>query len=153
MAGIPSLKDMHPRAWVEAMRELREQIADDAARVLDHCDTPDVAQPKLQEIFDHYSGFDLNGLWENRSETSISVEVKIHDDTMVFWVFPTRAYQSIVCTTDGYWWLDHHGIDADDANRHQTHRTLVLRLLDLLPWANDDELLEIAAIEIASRAG
>lgn len=153
MVAVPSLDELTPRAWLEAMDRVRDATAEEAARVLDTTTNPAEAIGPLQAIFDRYNDVDLRAQFsEEVLEDDLSVEVRMHDDTLVFWVFPTEDYESIVYTDAGYWWLDHDGV-AGAADRHAIHRDLVLRLLRILPWANDDDLQEMVAIEIASRAG
>ncbi len=153
MEMLPSLEDMTPADWVVAMRGLRDAVAERAAAVLDRHTTAAEAVAELQRVFDRYNDPRLGAQFSDEVvEVDYSVEVRAHDDALVFWVFPTEDYETIVYTAKGYWWLDHQGTDADN-DRHALHCDLILRLLRLLPWANDDDLLEMAAIEIASRAG
>lgn len=152
-AELPTLSTLEPRAWVTAMRALRAHVADSAAYILDYEDTPESALPKLQPIFDAYTSLDINEHSEDRPESPLYIDMKVNADALVFWVFPTRSYESIVYTDAGYWWLNDAGADDAEATHHQLHRALILRLLKMIPWADDDNLDEIAAIEAATRAG
>lgn len=151
---LPSLKSMEPRAWVDAMHALRGRVADAAATILDTHDTPESARPELKPIFDAYTDLDINGNSEDRRQGRLYIEIKINNRALVFWVFPTQNYESIVYnTTEEYWWVDHDGADDAQASTHELHQRLILRLLEMIPWADDDNIAEIAAIEAATRAG
>ena len=178
MTTLPTLSDLHPSQWVQAMRRIRNEVAEEAASVLDRYEVPADAHPELQAIFNQFTQIDVNTPALSRLEAVLAVEIRPQHDSLVFWVFPTEAYQSIVFTRPGYWQIapaagggahrtgqshtsqmvpgttnspDFH--DKNAVNRHEVHRELACQLLKLIPWANDDALAEIAAIEIASRAG
>jgi hypothetical protein len=154
MPYIPSLDEMPPAEWLEAMRGLRYQLVERAATVLDLHTTPQQAAPHLQELFDRYRVIDLGlDFGEKLPSRELSVEIQAHEDTLTVWVYPTESYESLVYTDHGHWWFDHRGPKNWGESRHELHRQVVSRLLDLLPWANDDDLYEMLAIEIGSRSG
>lgn len=153
MVDFPSFEALHPRDWVRAMRAVRERTAEAGARVLDAHRVPALAQPQLQELLDDFTGIDLNTPTISRLEAQLSVEVHAHADSLVFWIFPTRRYLTITPTPAGHWWLEPAGAHPATGEAHQIHVELMLRLLEMLPWADDDALAELAAIEIATRAG
>ncbi|AWV89205.1 hypothetical protein DN745_07565 [Bradymonas sediminis] len=144
---------MPPQRWVAQMRALRERVADAAALVLDLEDTPEGALPRLQPIFDAYTALKMGADADYPRNSNVSVEMRIHGDALRCWVFPTRNYESIVFTEMGYWWANHAGVDDPNPNPHQVHRALMLRVLQMIPWANDDNIDQLAAIEAATRAG
>jgi hypothetical protein len=154
MAALPSLNNLSPDQWVEEMKALRDQVVDESARILDAHPTPERAAPPLQQLFARYDTPDLD-LPAGRDIASprFSLEVRHQGDMLIVWAFPTEEYESLVYTTHDHWWFDHRGVDNASRDRHDIHRTVTRRILDLLPWANEDDLLEIAAIEISSRAG
>lgn len=153
MTGLPSFKDLNPGEWVRVMRSARSRSAERAAALLDAHRLPAAAQPGLQEVLDEFTRMDLNTPAVNRLEAPLSVEVHAHPDSLVFWVFPTRSYLTIRVTPAGYWWLEHSGKHPKTNDPHEIHVEIMLRLLKTLPWADDDTLAEIAAIELATRAG
>jgi hypothetical protein len=145
---------MNPYEWVEAMKELREGVIEHAARVLDVRSSTELAADPLQNVLDRYSDLDVDlqdGIGGLSSD--VSLEVRCQQDTLFVWAFPSEQYESLVYTNFDYWWFDHRGVDDASLQRHEIHRSVARRVLNMLPWAHDDDLLEIAAIEIASRAG
>lgn len=151
---LPSLKALPPERWVDAMHTLRAEVAEHAATILDQNPTPEVARAKLQALFDFYTGVDINGSSNGRQATRYVFDIAVHDQALVFQVFPTRRYRSIVRTGAGYWWFDRHGADDEaSTTAHQRHRRAIMGLLEMIPWANDDTIDELAAIELATRAG
>src|SRR5690554_5402262 len=152
-AELPSLQTMPPQRWVAQMRALRERVADAAALVLDLEDTPEGALPQLQPIFDAYTKLKVGADADYPRNSNVYVEIRVADDALRFWVFPTRNYKSVVFTEMGYWWADHAGVDERNPNPHLVHRALMLRVLQMIPWANDDNIDQLAAIEAATRAG
>ncbi len=154
MTQFPSLEHMTPYEWVEAMRALREDIVDDAACILDVFTTPRQAADPLQETFDRYQRIDVGVRFpEEVADGELSVEVRCREDSLVFWVIPTEEYEMLVYTRFDYWWFDHSGLGPRTRRRHEIHRDAIMAVIDLLPWANDDDLIELAAIEMGSRAG
>lgn len=153
MLTLPTLSELHPTRWVETMRRVRAEVAERAADVLDRYTHPVDARPQLQPIFDRFTQIDINTPAISRLEAALSVEVQAHDEALVFWIFPTRQYQSMVFTGAGHWWFNHQSESPSGLTNHQLHRQLIEHLLTMLPWASDDGLAEIAAIEVASRAG
>lgn len=154
MTQLPSLDNLSPDAWVAAMHTAREQVAEEVAGVLDLHTKPSEAAPALQSIFDSYRPQQLGGLFEPElTDVERTLEVRPKENSLVFWVFPTENYETIVYTAFDYWWFDHTGTSAHELSRHEVHRRVAERLVRLLPWANDDDLLELAAIEMSSRAG
>ena len=154
MPPIPSLDEMSPATWLQAMHAVRSEVAEEAARVLDTHTEPETAAEPLQDIFDLYQVVDAEHRGGGRTDTGpISVEVRTHDDTLIFWVFPTEEYETLVYTGQDYWWFDHQGTARAGRSTHRLHFDLVLQILQLIPWANDDDLEEMVAIEIGSRSG
>lgn len=153
MREVPSLEDMTPNDWVAALGVMRDQLVEDAARVLDRYDTSGPAADELQRIFERYEHIGESRPFASEATRSgVSVDVRDHDERIVFWVVPTEDYQSIV-RIDGQWWFDHHLPTGNTYTTHQLHREVIDRVVSMLPWGNDDDLLELAAIEMASRAG
>jgi|GEM_PF-5990723 len=151
---LPSLETLPPERWVDAMHALRSEVAEHAATILDQYSTPEGAQAKLQALFDYYTAVDINGKVDARLAGYYTMDIGVHGAGLVFRVFPTRRYLSIVRTDAGYWWFDHGGADGEPGGTaHQFHLRVIRRLLEMIPWANDDTIDELAAIEIATRAG
>lgn len=154
MATLPSLDNMTPEEWVAAMQVLRGEVVEQAARILDTRTVPRLAGEPLQQVFDRYNNLDIGLIADNGDPGSqFSLEVRCKDDILIIWGYPSEEYESIVYTGYDYWWFDHAGADDGSRERHQLHRSVADQILEMLPWANQDDLLEIAAIEIASRAG
>lgn len=154
MTELPSLDDMNPDAWVAAMHATREQVIQEVAGVLDLRTTPSEAAPALQSIFDSYQPEQLGSLFEQElADRERALKVRPKGDALTIWVYPSENYETVVYTAFGYWWFDHSGTSAHDLSRGEVHRRVAERLVRLLPWANDDDLLELAAIENATRAG
>lgn len=154
MTKFPSLETMSPYEWVEAMRVFREELVDDAASILDVRTRPAHAAPALQELLDRYQRLDTSAQFsEEMADGEHTIEVRDFDDALVFWVYPTQEYETLVYTRYDYWWFDHRGLGPRTRRRHEIHCAAIMRVVELLPWANDDDLLELAAIEMGSRAG
>ncbi|MFP4600032.1 MAG: hypothetical protein ACLFVJ_17375 [Persicimonas sp.] len=154
MTQLPSMDEMSPDAWVAAMHTVRDQVVEEIADVLDLHTRPDQVAPAIQRILDSYRPQELGDLFEPESANGErALEVRPKEDLLVVWAFPTEDYESIVYTAFGYWWFDHSGTSAHELSRHEVHRRVAERLVRLLPWANDDNLLELAAIEMSSRSG
>lgn len=154
MTQFPSLETMNPYEWVEAMRLFRDELVDEAASILDVRTRPAHAAPDLQELLDRYQLVDTGAEFGDQgADGQHTIEVRAADEALIFWVYPTEDYESLVYTRHDYWWFDHRGLGTRNEPRHEIHRSVIMRVVELLPWANDDDLLELAAIEMGSRAG
>jgi hypothetical protein len=154
MTTLPSLDNLSPDRWIDAMQTLRDEVIEDAASILDTRTVPTLAASPLQQVLDRYSNLDV-GLptGTDGSGAQFSLEVRPQSDMLTLWAFPTEDYESIVYTEEDYWWFDHRGIEDASRDRHEIHCAVVRRILEMLPWANEDDLLEIVAIEMSTRAG
>lgn len=154
MVHIPSLEEMSPEPWLEAMQGLRQQFVEEATTLLDVRTEAEHLAPALKALFDDYwTELDLEVNLEPESdEKPRSVEIDARDDVVHVWLYPTEEYLEIVYSPHGYWWFDRAGAAGDGASRRELHSEVARALLDMLPWGRDD-FVEMAAIEVGSGTG